>query len=64
MLHFTPVKLDHPKMAEIENEILSLSWCISKSFCQISVVELSKSNSVNKYLECNKILTMRQNEAK
>ena len=43
-----------------ENEIFSLNWCISKSFCRIWVAEVSKSKSVNKYLESENTQTIEQ----
>ena len=47
-------KIAHPKFsntASHENEILNLNWCISKNFYRIWEVEVSKSMSMNKYLE-------------
>ena len=47
-----------PKFASLENEILSLSWYISKSFYRIWLVEMPKS--MNKCLESDKIWTIEQ----
>ena len=50
-----------PNSAFYEKEILSSSSCISESCYQIWVVDVSKSESINKYLESENILTIKQN---
>ena len=49
-----------PESASPENEILSLSWCISKSFYRISVVEVSKSKLMNRPPESKDIEAINQ----
>ena len=49
-----------PNSASHENEISSLSWYISKSSYQIWVVEVSKSEFMNKYSQSKNIFKIRQ----
>ena len=44
-------KIDHPNFASHENEIISISWCISKTFYRICGAGVSRSKYMNNDLD-------------